>query len=136
LGRQPGRGVYKLPTAARLEKSFGGRQRFHRLRHARHEFADARTITQPCGTFAQAWTFRSGGAGSGIFQIHDAESTWTELNQTTGQSLRISPTVRIALAVAPSKPQWFTAMVEAKEERTFRSDDAGRTGNSWMPACS
>src|SRR6266487_350460 len=88
---------------------------------------DAKTIYASMWDFRrQAWTFCSGGDGSGIFKSTDAGEHWTELNQTTAKGLPDKPYGRIALAVAPSKPQVVYAMVEAKKSALFRSDDAGQ----------
>src|SRR5215472_9660352 len=74
----------------------------------------------------QAWTFRSGGPGSGIFKSNDAGEHWTELNENNAKGLPAKPYGRTALAVAPSKPQVVYAMIESKSSALFRSDDGGR----------
>ena len=72
----------------------------------------------------QAWTFRSGGPGSGLFKSTDGGDHWTEL--APGESgLPDKPYGRIALAVAPSKPQTVYAMIESAKSALFRSDDGG-----------
>lgn len=76
----------------------------------------------------QAWTFRSGGEGSGIFKSTDKGEHWTEINQRTSKGLPAKPYGRIALAVAPSKPQLVYAMIESKDSALYRSDDGG---SSW-----
>ena len=73
----------------------------------------------------QGWTFRSGGPGSGIFKSTDGGEHWNELNQTNAKGLPEKPYGRIALAVAPSKPQVVYAMIESKKSALFRSDDGG-----------
>ncbi len=74
----------------------------------------------------QAWTFRSGGPGSGLFKSTDGGQHWTELSSGNTQGLPPKPYGRIALAVAPSKPQTVYAMIESKNSALFRSDDGGR----------
>ncbi|MCU1307559.1 MAG: glycosyl hydrolase, repeat, partial [Acidobacteriaceae bacterium] len=74
----------------------------------------------------QAWTFRSGGPGSGIFKSTDGGEHWTEINQTNAKGLPEKPYGRIAIAVAPSKPQVVYAMIEAKKSALYRSDDGGQ----------
>jgi photosystem II stability/assembly factor-like uncharacterized protein len=74
----------------------------------------------------QAWTFRSGGPGSGLFKSTDGGEHWTELNPRTARGLPDKPYGRIALAVAPSKPQVVYAMIESKKSALFRSDDGGQ----------
>jgi photosystem II stability/assembly factor-like uncharacterized protein len=70
----------------------------------------------------QAWTFRSGGPGSGIYKSTDGGEHWTEL---TSKSLPAKPYGRIAIQVAPSKPQTIYAMIESAKSSLYRSDDGG-----------
>jgi photosystem II stability/assembly factor-like uncharacterized protein len=75
----------------------------------------------------QAWTFRSGGPGSGIFKSTDKGEHWTEIDQTTARGLPAKPYGRIALTVAPSNPKVIYAMVECATSALYRSNDAGLT---------
>ena len=75
----------------------------------------------------QGWTFRSGGDGSGLYKSTDGGNHWTELNETNAKGLPVKPYGRIAIAVAPSKPQTVYAMIESKESALYRSDDGGKT---------
>src|SRR5664280_1349506 len=75
----------------------------------------------------QGWTFRSGGPGSGLFQTTDGGEHWTELTPANAKGLPEKPYGRIALAVAPSKPQTVYATIECKKSALFRSDDGGLT---------
>ncbi len=77
----------------------------------------------------QAWTFRSGGPGSGLFKSTDGGEHWSELSQQNTKGLPEKPYGRIALAVAPSKPAVVYAFIESKNSALFRSDDAGQ---SWQ----
>jgi photosystem II stability/assembly factor-like uncharacterized protein len=77
----------------------------------------------------QAWTFRSGGAGSGIFKSIDKGEHWKEIDQTSAKGLPAKPYGRIALTVAPSNPKVVYAMVECANSALYRSDDAGLTWN-------
>ena len=74
-----------------------------------------------------AWTFRSGGPGSGIFKSTDGGEHWSELGAANAKGLPEKPYGRIALAVAPSKPQTVYAMIECAQSALFRSDDGGAT---------
>jgi photosystem II stability/assembly factor-like uncharacterized protein len=74
----------------------------------------------------QAWTFRSGGPGSGLFKSTDAGEHWTEVTAANAKGLPAKPYGRIAVAVAPSKPQVVYAMIESKDSALFRSDDGGQ----------
>jgi photosystem II stability/assembly factor-like uncharacterized protein len=75
----------------------------------------------------QAWTFRSGGPGSGLFKSTDGGDHWSEITQSNATGLPDKPYGRIALAVAPSKPQTVYAMIESATSALFRSDDGGRS---------
>jgi len=72
----------------------------------------------------QAWTFRSGGPGSGLFKSTDGGEHWTEI---TGGGMPEKPYGRIAVAVAPGKPNTVYAIIESKKSSLFRSDDGGKT---------
>jgi photosystem II stability/assembly factor-like uncharacterized protein len=72
----------------------------------------------------QAWTFRSGGAGSGLFKSTDNGDHWTEI---TGGGMPAKPYGRIAVAVAPSQPNTVYAFIESKASALYRSNDGGKT---------
>jgi photosystem II stability/assembly factor-like uncharacterized protein len=73
----------------------------------------------------QGWTFRSGGPGSGLFKSTDGGEHWTEIGPASGKGLPEKPYGRIAVAVAPARPQVVYAMIESKKSALFRSDDGG-----------
>jgi photosystem II stability/assembly factor-like uncharacterized protein len=75
----------------------------------------------------QGWTFRSGGPGSGIYKSTDNGDHWSEIAPSNAKGLPDKPWGRIAIAVAPSKPQTVYAMIECKDSALFRSDDGGQT---------
>ena len=75
----------------------------------------------------QGWTFRSGGPGSGLFKSSDGGEHWTEINDGNSKGLPEKPWGRIAVAVAPSKPQVVYANIESKSSALYRSDDGGQT---------
>lgn len=83
----------------------------------------------------KGWTFRSGGenetapSGSGLFKSTDGGATWTELNEQSAKGLPAKPWGRVAVAVAPSKPNVVYAFVEAVMPKNglYRSDDGGQT---------
>ena len=75
----------------------------------------------------QAWTFRSGGPGSGLFKSTDGGDHWTEIAPTAANNLPARPYGRIALAVAPGKPNVVYAVIECARSALYRSDDSGAT---------
>ncbi len=84
----------------------------------------------PQALYAAMWQFRrradfftSGGPGSGLFKSTDGGKTWAQL----ANGLPAGEKGRIAIAVAPSKPNVLYAVVESKQTALYRSDDAGAT---------
>ena len=83
----------------------------------------------------RGWTFRSGGdgpdapSGSGLFKSTDGGATWTELDEKSAQGLPSKPWGRVAVTVAPSKPNIVYALIEAAPPKNglYRSDDGGQT---------
>jgi photosystem II stability/assembly factor-like uncharacterized protein len=83
----------------------------------------------------KGWTFRSGGdgsnafSGSGLFKSTDGGGTWTELDEKSAKGLPSKPWGRIAVTVAPSKPNIVYAFIEAEIPRNglYRSDDGGKS---------
>ncbi|HEV8199517.1 MAG TPA: glycosyl hydrolase [Candidatus Polarisedimenticolia bacterium] len=77
-----------------------------------------------------AYTFTSGGRGSGLYKSTDGGATWKK----SQEGLPKADLGRIALAVAPSRPNIVFAVVEAKDATAlYRSDD---TGVSWQKLAS
>src|SRR5438876_10929084 len=67
----------------------------------------------------KGWTFRSGGDGpdapsaSGLFKTTDGGASWTELDENSARGLPSKPWGRVAVTVAPSKPNVVYAFIEA-----------------------
>jgi len=91
----------------------------------------------------KGWTFRSGGenatapSGSSFFQTADGGATWKELDDKSAKGLPAKPWGRIAVTIAPSKPNVVYAMIESTRSALFRSDDGGKTWeerdrSNWM----
>ncbi|MGH7521058.1 MAG: WD40/YVTN/BNR-like repeat-containing protein [Gemmatimonadales bacterium] len=98
--------------------------------------ANPRTLYAGMWDFRRrGWTFRSGGEGekassaSGLFKSTDGGATWTELTSTSAAGLPSRPWGRVAVAVAPSKPEIVYAFIEAVPplNALYRSDNGGRT---------
>ncbi len=85
----------------------------------------------------KGWTFRSGGEGpdapsaSGFFKTTDGGTTWTDLDATSAKGLPSKPWGRVAVTIAPSKPNVVYAFIEAAIPKNglYRSDDGGA---SWQ----
>ena len=90
---------------------------------------DPKTIYAAMWDFRrQGWTFRSGGPGSGLFKSTDGGAHWSEVNDSNAKGLPAKPWGRVAVQVAPSKPQVVYANIAAEKGRgLYRSDDSGAT---------
>ena len=77
----------------------------------------------------KGWTFRSGGdgpdapSGSGLFKSTDGGATWTELDAKSAAGLPAKPWGRVAVAVAPSKPNVVYAFIEAAPPKNALTTD-------------
>ena len=69
------------------------------------------------------WTFNSGGAGSGLYISYDGGENWTKKTEEDG--LPKGNLGRIGLAIAPSQPNIVYALVEAKKNALYKSEDGG-----------
>ncbi|MDX1671994.1 MAG: hypothetical protein R3211_06610 [Balneolaceae bacterium] len=78
------------------------------------------------------WFFESGGEGSGLYMTLDGGETWKELTHEDG--LPKGPLGRIGLAIPDINPDRVYALVEAKENAFFRSDDGGYTWKKTVKA--
>ncbi len=71
------------------------------------------------------WFFNSGGEGSGIFITHNGGETWEE--RTDKDGLPKGYLGRIGLAIAKNKPNIVYALIEAKKNALYKSEDGGFT---------
>ncbi|WP_456378079.1 WD40/YVTN/BNR-like repeat-containing protein [Lutibacter sp.] len=69
------------------------------------------------------WTFKSGGEGSGMYITYDGGENWKKLTSEDG--LPKGNFGRIGLAIAPSNPKFVYALVEAKKNALYKSEDGG-----------
>lgn len=70
------------------------------------------------------WHFNSGGKGSGIYISFDGGETWEKRTEQDG--LPKGDLGRVGLAISASNPQVVYALVEAKDNALYRSDDGGK----------
>src|SRR5258708_12993545 len=71
----------------------------------------------------QGWTFRSGGPGSGLFKSTDGGANWSEVSN--GKGLPAKPWGRVAVQVAPSRPQVVISTIKAqKRKRPYHPNSA------------
>ncbi|WP_400079789.1 WD40/YVTN/BNR-like repeat-containing protein [Winogradskyella sp. R77965] len=69
------------------------------------------------------WFFNSGGEGSGLHITHDGGKTWTKITEDDG--FPKGNLGRIGVAIAPNKPNIIYALVEAKKNALYKSEDGG-----------
>lgn len=69
------------------------------------------------------YTFNSGGKGSGLYITYNGGETWTQ--KTSDDGLPKGELGRIGLAISQSNPKIVYALVEAKKNGLYRSDDGG-----------
>ncbi len=71
----------------------------------------------------KAYSFNSGGPGSGLYKSVDGGTTWTKLSK----DIPTGDLGRIIVTIAPSKPNVVYAMIESKESGLYRSEDRGES---------
>ena len=69
------------------------------------------------------WFFKSGGPGSGLYVTFDGGETWQK--RTDKDGLPKGELGRIGLAIARNNPKVVYALIEAKKNALYRSDDGG-----------
>jgi photosystem II stability/assembly factor-like uncharacterized protein len=105
---------------------------------------DSKTLFAGMWDFRRkGWTFRSGGenatadSASAFYKTSDGGATWNELDEKSAKGLPAKPWGRIAVTIAPSKPNVVYALIESTRSALFRSDDGGKTWeerdrSNWM----
>jgi len=69
------------------------------------------------------WTFNSGGEGSGLYITYDGGENWKKTTAEDG--FPKGSLGRIGIAIAPSNPKIVYALVEAKKNALYKSEDGG-----------
>ena len=69
------------------------------------------------------WFFNSGGEGSGLHMTHDGGKSWRKITEDDG--FPKGNLGRIGVAIAPNKPDIIYALVEAKKNALYKSEDGG-----------
>lgn len=69
------------------------------------------------------WFFKSGGAGSGLYISFDGGETWKKRTEKDG--LPKGELGRIGLAIAKNNPKIIYALIEAKKNALYKSEDGG-----------
>jgi photosystem II stability/assembly factor-like uncharacterized protein len=105
---------------------------------------DSKTLFAGMWDFRRkGWTFRSGGenataaSASAFYKSSDGGATWQELDDKSAKGLPAKPWGRIAVTIAPSKPNVVYALIESTRSALYRSDDGGKTWeerdrSNWM----
>lgn len=70
-----------------------------------------------------AWFFKSGGKGSGMYITFDGGKTWKQRTKEDG--LPEGELGKMGFAIAASKPNIIYALVEAKKNALYKSEDGG-----------
>ncbi len=70
------------------------------------------------------WFFKSGGPGSGLYETWDGGITWNQLTDKDG--LPKGELGRIGLAFSTNEPEIVYALVEAKKNALYRSENGGK----------
>ncbi|MGB3774596.1 MAG: hypothetical protein WA951_05010 [Leeuwenhoekiella sp.] len=73
----------------------------------------------------EPWFFKSGGTGSGLYITYDGGDNWKEITSKDG--LPEGDLGRIGIAIAPSEPNTVYALIEAKKNGLYKSEDGGTT---------
>ncbi len=71
----------------------------------------------------EPWFFKSGGTGSGLHITHDGGENWTKITEKEG--FPKGELGRIGVAIAANKPNIIYALVEAKKNALYKSEDGG-----------
>ena len=123
-GEHPERGVFKTTD---------GGKTWNKILYANNKTGAADLVmdlTNPNKLIAAMWEhkrdpwfFNSGGAGSGLHITHDGGNTWKKVTEEDG--FPKGNLGRIGVAIAANKPNIIYALVEAKKNALYKSEDGG-----------
>lgn len=123
-GEHPERGVYKTTDGGKTWKQ---------ILFANNKTGAADLIMDPTNPNKliaamwehkrDPWFFNSGGEGSGLHITHDGGETWKKV--TSDDGFPEGNLGRIGVAIAANKPNIIYALVEAKKNALYKSEDGG-----------
>ena len=74
------------------------------------------------------WGLNSGGKGSGVFHTTDGGDTWKAMSENGLPGGEKDPNAgKVAVAISPSHPNIFYALMEQDHTSLYRSEDSGKT---------
>ena len=125
-GEHPERGVYKTTD---------GGKTWNKILFANNKTGAADLVMDPTNPNKliaamwehkrEPWFFNSGGEGSGLHITHDGGNTWKKLTDEDG--LPKGNLGRIGIGIATNKPNIVYALIEAKKNALYKSEDGGFT---------
>lgn len=123
-GEHPERGVYKTTD---------GGETWAKILFANNSTGAADLIMDPTNPNKliaamwehkrEPWFFKSGGEGSGLHITHDGGKNWKKVTEEDG--FPKGELGRIGVAIAANKPNIIYALVEAKKNALYKSEDGG-----------
>jgi photosystem II stability/assembly factor-like uncharacterized protein len=123
-GEHPERGVYKTTD---------GGQTWNKILFVNNKTGAAELVIDPTNPNKliaamwehkrEPWFFNSGGPGSGLYVTHDGGKNWEK--RTDEDGLPKGDLGRIGIAIAASNPKIVYALVEAKKNALYKSEDGG-----------
>lgn len=124
FGEHPERGVFKTTN---------GGQTWEKILYTNEKSGVAEMVMDPANPSKLVvamwqhrrtpWDFTSGGPGSGLYITYDGGKTWKKKGEADG--LPKGDFGRLGLAISRSSPNKIYALVEAKKNGLYRSDDGG-----------
>ena len=73
------------------------------------------------------WGLNSGGPAGGVYRTTDGGDTWEAMTKNGLPGGKENPVGKVAVAIAPSKPNVIYALFEIESPALYRSEDGGKT---------